>query len=272
MAHFQLHSNHTAPPLPSSPSAYIHPYPPYFVQPPPLMIFSLMLLTPLMYFTYKDYKGYLSLGPGGTPSNFYGYLKISFLRIFALRNPCQPGSVPVELQDTGFLPPSGLPKRSSPRPVVAGIAPHRQLNQRPTKEVFNHLSKRLRKVADEYPKRLKIAKSCFEKHCPGLFSTKQINKTCNGEIAHAHPSDGSLHMTLHPADAKVIIEAGWGERHPLARGGWCSRFVPVGFLMIYAPRTEEEVEIVMEIVNAGIGWVSGEQLDGVELVEQVLQQ
>lgn len=51
------------------------------------------------------------------------------------------------------------------------------------------------------------------------------------------------------------------ERHPLARGGWCTRFVPVGFLMIYAPRTEEEVSVVMEIILAAIGWVSGERLD-----------
>ena len=51
------------------------------------------------------------------------------------------------------------------------------------------------------------------------------------------------------------------ERHPLARGGWCRRFVPVGFVMIYAPRTEEEVGLVLEIVKAGIGWVSGEALD-----------
>lgn len=51
------------------------------------------------------------------------------------------------------------------------------------------------------------------------------------------------------------------ERHPLARGGWCTRFVPVGFLMIYAPRTEEEISVVMEIILAGVGWVSGERLD-----------
>jgi hypothetical protein len=28
--------------------------------------------------------------------------------------------------------------------------------------------------------------------------------------------------------------------------------------MIYAPRTTEEVAVVMEIIKAGIGWVSGE--------------
>lgn len=51
------------------------------------------------------------------------------------------------------------------------------------------------------------------------------------------------------------------ERHPLARGGWCTRFVPVGFLMIYAPRTEEEVNIIMDIILAGTWWVSGEPLN-----------
>lgn len=59
------------------------------------------------------------------------------------------------------------------------------------------------------------------------------------------------------------------ERHPLARGGWCTRFVPVGFLMIYAPRTKEEVNVVMDIILAGIGWVSGEQLNELDTVRHL---
>jgi hypothetical protein len=50
------------------------------------------------------------------------------------------------------------------------------------------------------------------------------------------------------------------ERHPLARGGWCCRFVPAGFTMIYAPRTEKEVETVMTIIKAGVCWVRGERV------------
>jgi len=103
--------------------------------------------------------------------------------------------------------------------------------------------------------------SSFEKHCAGLFSKTQVNRTSNGEVVHAHPSDCSMHITLHPADAKVVIEAGWGERHPLARGGWFTRFVPKGFVMVYAPRTIEEVPLIMTIIKAGLGWVSGEALD-----------
>lgn len=64
-------------------------------------------------------------------------------------------------------------------------------------------------------------------------------------------------MTLHPADAKIVLESGWGERHPLARGGWCRRFVPREFVLIYAPRNEKEIEVVIRIVAASIWWVAG---------------
>jgi hypothetical protein len=66
-----------------------------------------------------------------------------------------------------------------------------------------------------------------------------------------------MHLTLHPSDAKLMLENGWGERHPLARGGWCRRFVPKEFVLIYAPRDEAEVDVVIEIVAASIWWVSG---------------
>lgn len=49
--------------------------------------------------------------------------------------------------------------------------------------------------------------------------------------AHSE-TDGSLHLTLHPKDVKLVLERGWGQRHPLARGGFFERFVPVGFVMV----------------------------------------
>ena len=74
------------------------------------------------------------------------------------------------------------------------------------------------------------------------------------EIAHIHTTDCSMHLTLHPSDAALVISNGWGERHPLAgRGPW----VPKGFTMVYAPRNQEEVEIVTEAVRAAGWWVGG---------------
>ena len=43
----------------------------------------------------------------------------------------------------------------------------------------------------------------------------------------------------------------------MAKGGWFRRFVPREFVLIYAPRTDEDLDIVMQIVAASIWWVSG---------------
>jgi hypothetical protein len=192
-------SNITALPAPSPSSS---PMAPAFI----------ILLFLLAYVTYKDYEGFLSLGPGGTPSTFPGYLKITFLRLFTLRNTCAPVPVPAELKNTGFLRPGSISVRQSDRPNVAGIAPHRQTNQRPSKEIFKYLSNSIAKLAKDHPTKFRMDVSAFEKHCPGLFSVKKQNPKCNGEICHAHPSDGSMHMTLHPEDIKLVLEAGWGGK------------------------------------------------------------
>lgn len=46
----------------------------------------------------------------------------------------------------------------------------------------------------------------------------------------------------------------------MARGGWLSRFVPIGFVMVYAPRNADELEAVMGIIQAAIWWVGGQTL------------
>jgi hypothetical protein len=205
-----------------------------------------------------DYRLFLSLGPGGTPSCVTGYLRIKFLGLFALRDPLTPVAVPAHFkQQTGRL--SKLPRRAGERPTVRGIAPHRQTNQKASSDVFAHLSKEIRALSNRHPDRLVQKTSCLEKHGPGLFvvNAQHLTPHCNGEVCHAHPSDGSMHLTLHPADAAIVLRSGWGERHPLGSGGWLKKFVPAGFILVYAPRTEEEVEIALRIVRAAVWWVGG---------------
>lgn len=70
-----------------------------------------------------------------------------------------------------------------------------------------------------------------------------------------------MHLTLHPHDAALIISSGWGERHPLAgRLIFGKRLLPSGFVMVYAPRTEEQVGVLVEIVRAGAWWVGAVDL------------
>jgi len=217
------------------------------------------------YLVHQDYCKFISLGPGGTPSTWLGFLKIKILSIFAIGNPYMPPPIPPEiyLNRVAYLSKSELPPRKGARPIVQGIAPHRQLDQRPQPSVFANLKEKILNMGDRWPRRLRHGTSCLEKHGPGLFALQPINQTnhCSGEICHAHPSDGSMHLTLHPADAAVAILRGWAERHPLSSGGWLARFVPQGFVMVYAPRNEDEVEIVRKIVAAAVWWVGGVDVD-----------
>lgn len=221
---------------------------------------SVLALSLLIRRVRTGYHAFLALGPGGTPSTFAGYLRICVLQLFVLRNPLSPPYLPPNLHcQTGIL--QKLPKRSGPRPKITGIAPQRQMTQRGTAAMYAALAAAIKDTSIHNSDHLYIGTSCFEKHSTGLFSVPTLRNqpTCNGEVCHSHPSDGSLHLTLHPADVKHIIEKGWGERHPLARESWWwkLRFVPAGFVMIYAPRTMEELQCVIQIIHAAAWWVTG---------------
>ncbi|KAH0368868.1 hypothetical protein KCU65_g3788, partial [Aureobasidium melanogenum] len=219
---------------------------------------AITILVPTVRHLYLDYQSFIALGPGGTPKTIMGYCKVKALGMFALRDPYAPPTVPWSMtQKEGCL--STLPQREGPRPSTLGIAPHRQTNQIPPQEMYEKLADAIHTIALDNTN-LHEGTSCFEKHGTGLFTETPQRRTCGGEICHAHPSDGSLHLTLHPADAKIMLDGGWGERHPLARGGWLERFVPGGFVMIYAPRTDDELKVVLEIVRAAAWYVAGEDI------------
>ena len=234
-----------------------------------MLIATLTLTLPLItaIYIHADYCAFLSLGPGGTPATPLGYLKIKLLSLICLRNPLRPIAIPPHFrpQKGYFVDADALPGRKGPKPLIRGIAPQRQQTQKSGEAVYSCLVSKIKGLAADPRNQLLERTSCFEKHSSGLFTSVPITRTCGGEICHAHPSDGSMHMTLHPADANLMIEKGWGERHPLARGGWCRKFVPREFMLIYAPRDEEEVEVVARIIAAGIWWVSGVDVNGDEV-------
>lgn len=49
-----------------------------------------------------------------------------------------------------------------------------------------------------------------------------------------------------------VIEQGWGERHPLS--GVVA--LPKEYLMLYAPNSEDEVQIIGNILRAAIGYMT----------------
>lgn len=76
------------------------------------------------------------------------------------------------------------------------------------------------------------------------------------EIAHVHTGeksgDYSLHLVLTPTDCKEVITKQWGERMTLA-----GTLVPQEYLIIYTPRSKEEVAVVKNIVAAAIAFMTG---------------
>ncbi|KAK1074700.1 hypothetical protein LTR12_008922 [Friedmanniomyces endolithicus] len=221
-------------------------------------VLLLAVVLPLALHLRDEYLSFVALGPGGTPTTLAGFLRVKVLGLFALRDPYVPASrVPERFQGSrGYLV-NGLPARRRPRPVTKGIAPHRQTTQRAPPALYAQLATAIEDLAASSDSHFRLGTSCFEKNGTALFSRSPTKRTCGGEIVHAHPSDGSMHLTLHPVDAAVVLEAGWGERHPLARGGWWERFVPGGFVMVYAPLGVGEVGVVMEVVRAGAWFVGG---------------
>jgi len=229
----------------------------------PSLTCTILALAPIPHIIWNDYLNFLNLGPGGTPSTFAGYTKLTFLRLFALSDPYTPPRKTLDINPpVGYYQraQSWLPKRNGPRPTIAGIAPQRQIDQSGCAEMYQLLRTSLENLAIKHPDLLVTGTSCFEKKGLALFARKTINATCRGEICHVHDSDRSLHMNLHPDDCQVILEKGWGERHPLSKGGWMSRYVPQQFVMVYAPRSRMELEVVCRIIEAAAFWASGEQV------------
>jgi hypothetical protein len=73
-----------------------------------------------------------------------------------------------------------------------------------------------------------------------------------GEFAHLHP-DGSLHLTLPRDLGDEVVVQGWGEVHVDAR---VRRGSPI-FMMIYAPRDEDELEAVWRIFRMSYEFALG---------------
>ncbi len=71
--------------------------------------------------------------------------------------------------------------------------------------------------------------------------------------------DGSLHLVLSEADAALVLERGWGELHLMAGQRLRDLSLPNGLIMIYAPRTMDEIVTVLRIVRASWAYAKGDQ-------------
>lgn len=238
-------------------------------QPTFLSILGIAIFLP---FAIKDYRLYLSYGPGGLPYNVFGWLVANTLRIFSREQlspkPYDSKKLPFA-NETGYLPAKFPPMRDSPRPELGSHpVPQRQLEQLPSKDIREELIDRFKQLGEKAEQKglVEVKQSLYERQHKAMFVSSlreqhAVAQQTRGEISHVHAGlDGSVHVSLHPADCKTVMERGWGQRHALSGSDLKPILpvqIPVNYLLIYAPRNRAEVDIVMTIVEAGIQFMTG---------------
>ncbi len=149
-----------------------------------------------------------------------------------------------------------LPTRQGAKPKTNYGLPHQQLDQNPPADVYARLKDR----AWDFP---------FVERRPSIISVpgaeahwrlEEGGHRCaeafmrGNEFAHIHPpSDGSMHMMLPVDDVSQVLESGWGEIHPLVPEG----SAPPTLVMVFGPRDEGEVEVVLRLIDASYRFARG---------------
>ncbi|GAB6876647.1 luciferase domain-containing protein [Thermaerobacter litoralis] len=154
-----------------------------------------------------------------------------------------------------------LPERRGPRPRTTPANPHQQLDQNAPPGLQEALFERARALPGVRvgPSGISVpgarAFILDEELAAGAPEAFMIGR----EFAHLHPPyDGSLHLMLPEATARVVAAKGWGELHPVARRGW----LPPTAMMVYGPRDDDELEVVWTILQASYAFARGAQPGG----------
>ncbi|MEM6308579.1 MAG: luciferase family protein [Pseudomonadota bacterium] len=147
-----------------------------------------------------------------------------------------------------------VPQRDVPRPKTTNSVPHMQIGVSHNPAISEELIRRadaMRGVSIR-PTVISIPGAWAFWLDDDLDVARPKSIVAGREFAHIHP-DGSLHASLSPELAKAATDAGWAIPHPWSdeREGW------EGFVMIYTPQDQDELEIVVDLVARSYEYVTG---------------
>lgn len=152
--------------------------------------------------------------------------------------------------------PNELPPRRGARPRTTRVNPHTQLDQNAPPA----LQDRVRLHATSLPGVRSGPSLVSVPGALGFFLDRPphpptVPDLFRHEWGHLHPpTDGSLHLTVTEAGAKALIARGWGEYHLVV--GW--GVVPPVLVMVYGPRDEEELDVVLRLVDSAFTAAGGD--------------
>jgi hypothetical protein len=151
-----------------------------------------------------------------------------------------------------------LPARPGDRPQTTPTNPHTQLTQQPDDDrLREELCRRLFALPGvvERPSVISVpgARALWLEEGTGVAPADAF--MAGREFAHFHPrSDHSLHAMLPVEVARAAVDSGWAEQHPVARLG----LIGEGAVMLYAPRDDEELEVIEQLVGISHRYARGE--------------
>ena len=165
-----------------------------------------------------------------------------------------------------------LPQRQGTKPRTTSRLPHSQLDQHGSDDVVKKLHQwcfsSLPHVENQ-PSGISVPGAralVLQENLPSSSSTSSSCSCCNPnafmvgrEFAHIHPApdNGSMHVQLPASEAKEVVEAGWGEDHYLVTQG----HYPPGLIMVFSPRTDDELETVKKIVTHSYEFATGKSME-----------
>jgi phospholipase/carboxylesterase len=153
------------------------------------------------------------------------------------------------------LPDRELPHRAGARPAVSWTIPQQQESDNAPAHLQEQLFETIRELAGVGvgPSRISVPGARGFTLAEGTHDELAHLVPQGGEFAHLHPvHDGSMHLVLPPGLAADVSTKGWGRPHM-----WAGTRLSPGFMMVYGPRDETELTIVLGIVAASHAYATG---------------
>ena len=150
-----------------------------------------------------------------------------------------------------------FPRRPGSKPRTTQHEPHQQIDQHADPALWDELARRCFSLPGVSEEDSKIS-------VPGARALVLDETLARGEedafiiereFAHIHPRpDGSTHLKLPLELVVLAIGAGWAEPHNVV---WLG-FAPANTVMLFAPRTQVELDVIWSLVEESHRFACGE--------------
>lgn len=148
------------------------------------------------------------------------------------------------------------PTRDGARPRVSTEGPQRQLDQQAPPALWGELVSAVFALPGVVEGHSAVSPASSRAvHLTGVTVPAQPRRSlapldARFEPVHLHGvDDTSLHLVLDPARGAELVDLGWAEPHQYE--DWGTEF------LVYGPRDDRELAVVVDIVRESIAWATG---------------